>query len=399
VLGVALYHGVVATIGERILSIRKRRGLSQAELASMSGVSASLIRKLEQGTRKDVRLETARKLAVALRVPTTKLITERNAEHADALTADVWGPVRQALYGLGGEPDESPTLEGIREALDAFMPLWKRDQYSKLAVALPPLLRDADALVETDRSARSLRSRLLHLTGWLLTQTRQYEAAELTLLRGLDDADNPLEAVAIVNTHCWLLLRRGELEQTRQMAIRWADDVEPRISRATPNELSAWGWMLLRTSAAAVRDNRPGEAEDAIRLARTAAIAVGREMTPAEDFLRTFGPVTVAMKRAENAMIEARPDQVLQLSQTIPTTGLMPTSNNRNRHLLDVADAHRQTGEYGEAFGILQQIKQDSPEWIVNQRYARDILQGIFGKRRVLTGEMREMADFVRLEY
>ncbi|MBB5139662.1 hypothetical protein HNP84_009426 [Thermocatellispora tengchongensis] len=290
-------------------------------------------------------------------------------------------------------------MEGVRSVLAASMPLWKNDHYSELAAVLPPLLRDADALVDVDRSARGLRSRLLHLTGWLLTQTRQYEAAETALRRGLDDADNPLEAAAIVNTHCWLLLRQGELEQTRQMASRWADDVEPRVSRATPNELSAWGWMLLRTSAAAARDNRPGEAEDAIRLARAAAVAMGREMAPAEDFLRTFGPVTVAMKRAENAMIEDRPDKVLQLSQHIPTAGLLPTSNNRNRHMLDVADAHRRSREYGEAFEILQQIRRDSPEWIVNQRYARDILQGIIGKRRTLTADMRDMADFVRLEY
>lgn len=363
----------------------------------MSGVSLSLIRKLEQGTRKDVRLETVRRLAVALRVPTTALITERDADHADGRAVDLWEPVRRALHGLSGQPEEPPTAEGVGAALAGSMPLWKRDQYSELAVTLPALLRDTDALVEADRSTRPLRARLLHLTGWMLTQTRQYEPAELALLRGLDDAGGSLEAAAIVNTHCWLLLRQGELRQARLLATRWADDVEPRVSRATPNELSAWGWMLLRVSAAAARDNRPGEAEDAIRLARAAAVALGREITPAEDFLRTFGPITVAMKRAENAMVEDRPDKVLQLSRNIPSDG--PTSNNRNRHLLDVADAHRRTGEHGEAFEILRHIKRNSPEWIVNQRYARDILRGIIEKRRKLTDEMRDFADFIRLEH
>ncbi|WP_432924260.1 hypothetical protein ACQPZZ_29005 [Microbispora sp. CA-135349] len=52
------------------------------------------------------------------------------------------------------------------------MPLWKQDRYSQIAATLPVMLRDADALVEADLSARHVRGRLLHLVGWLMTQTR-----------------------------------------------------------------------------------------------------------------------------------------------------------------------------------------------------------------------------------
>ncbi|WP_280400087.1 helix-turn-helix domain-containing protein [Nocardia carnea] len=38
-------------LGERLQNIRKRRGLTQRELAEAAGVSLSLIRKLEQGER------------------------------------------------------------------------------------------------------------------------------------------------------------------------------------------------------------------------------------------------------------------------------------------------------------------------------------------------------------
>ena len=389
----------MATIGERIRSVRKRRGLSQRGLADLAGVSVSLIRKLEQDARKDVRLETLRKIAVALKVPTTSLMIRLDAESADEETLGLWAPVRRALYGLDGRPAEAPTREGLGEALAASMPLWKQDRYAQLAALLPVMLRDADALMEMDLSARHVRGRLLHLVGWLMTQTRQFDEAEFALSRAMDDMNDSLDAAATISTHCWLLLRQGRLDEARWMATRWADDVEPRISRATPHQLSAWGWLLLRSSAAAIRDNRPGEADDTIRLARTAAVAMGRDLTPDEDFLRTFGPVTVAMKRVENAMIEDRPDKVLQLSQTIPVTDLRPTSNNRNRHLLDVAEAHRRMHRYGEAFEILQGVRHDAPEWMTNQRYARDILKGIIGRRRTLTDEMCDLADFVRLEY
>jgi transcriptional regulator with XRE-family HTH domain len=383
-------------LGERLQTVRKLRGLSQKELASLSGVSVSLIRKLEQHERPDTRLETLRKLASALRVPTTDLIVRDDADEATQGTINQWKPVRDALRGkLKGDPiEEEPTPEGVDAAVRAAMPMFSGDQYSALSVVLPPLIRDADTL---NGDGRSARAKLLHLTGWLLTQTRQFNDADMALSRAQDDASDRLDTAAIVNTRCWLLIRQGKLEQTLSLAERWADDVEPRMSRATMGELSAWGWLLIRLSTAAVRNNQPGNAEDAIRLARSAAVSMGREYAPSADFLRTFGPVTVAMKRAENAMIEDRPDRVLALAEQIPSGGLRPTSNNRNRHRLDVAKANVKLRRYSDAFEILQDIRRDSPEWIGNQRLARDVMETIISRRRTLTAEMREMSDYLHL--
>lgn len=64
----------VAAIGTRLREARKRRGLTQRELARLSGVSVSLVRKLEQDDYGNgLRLETVRKLAVALSAPTSAL--------------------------------------------------------------------------------------------------------------------------------------------------------------------------------------------------------------------------------------------------------------------------------------------------------------------------------------
>ncbi|WP_157431937.1 helix-turn-helix transcriptional regulator [Actinomadura hibisca] len=382
-------------LAERLRSVRKRRGFTQQELAALSGVSVSLIRKLEQEERNDTRLETLHKLARALHVPTSDLLVGREQEET---FSEDWSPVRDALLqkdALSGALEEPPTLQGVRRALGEAMPLFSRDHYSELVRVLPPLVREADALGE---EGRSIRSRVLHHAGWLLTQTRQLDAAELALRRALDEATDHLDGAAVVNTWCWLLIRQGDLRGALDLAAEWADEVEPRMSRATMAELSVWGWLLIRRSAAAVRDNQPGEAEDAIRLARTAAVAMNAEYTPEGDFLRSFGPLTVAMKRAENAMVQDRPDQVITLAEKIPSRDLRPTSNNRNRHLLDVAKARTQLRQYPEAFEILQDVRRDAPEWITNQRYAKDILGAITAKRRKLTPEMRELADFLDLQ-
>ncbi|RBM05626.1 helix-turn-helix transcriptional regulator [Streptomyces sp. PT12] len=390
------------TIGDRLRKARKRAGLSQGDLARESGVSYSLIQQLEQGARTDTRLETARKLAAALRVPTTKLLTEHAEEAADDATADQWTRVRRAAVGLydgdADEINEPPTIEGVKAALDATDRLFAVGHFGRLGSLLPPLIRDAETLAELTPEGRQLRVRITQLVGWLLTQTRQFDSAEDVLARVIADAPDRLQAAAAVNTQGWLLLRRGRLAEAAALAERWADELEPpRMSRATMGELSAWGSMLLRVSAAGARDARDVEADDALRLAQSVAVAMGREHAAREDRLRTFGPTTVALKQAENAMIMDQPEEVLRLAQNVPTGGLRPTKNNLNRHLLDVADAQARLRRHQEAVQTMLGILRDSPEWLPNQRYARDIVGRVVERRRTLTPQMRVLADVVRL--
>jgi transcriptional regulator with XRE-family HTH domain len=385
----------MSNAGQNIKHVRKLRGLSQRELADASGVSLATIRALEQGKYQTARMETLRKLAAQLRVSTMHLAGDPSEDGATAETVDRWAAVRHAIerppLAIGME-DRPPSVEGVRESLMASLPLFSGDKFADLSRVLPPLLRDAEAL---GPDGRRVRVRLLQLAGWLMVQTRQFDAAETALQRALDDASDRMDAAATVNTLCWLYLRRGELTQAYETAVQWADEMEPRVSRATLAELSTWGWMLLRVSAAAVRNSQPGEAEDALKFATAAAVAMGREYAPENDFLRTFGPTTVKLKAAENASIIDRPDMVLRLAERIPVTGLRPTSNNRNRHLLDVADAHARTGQYAEAFDKLANILESSPEWLPNQRYARDVLGRVVKGRRTLTVEMRELAGAI----
>ena len=64
-----------------------------------------------------------------------------------------------------------------------------------------------------------------------------------------------------------------------------------------------------------------------------------------------------------------------------------------------MANAYAVTRQYGEAARLLQQIRQAAPEWLIQQRYARDVLGRIIGRRRTLSAEMRELADFLGLPY
>jgi transcriptional regulator with XRE-family HTH domain len=390
------------SMGDRIRVVRKRRGMTQRELAATAGLSYSTVKKIEQGTYGGVRLETVHKLAIVLRVPTSTLAAGPDAARPESGDVEQWAPVRRALEGSAvPATDGEPTLDGLRHAFDATVSDVLQSRYAGVRAALPSLLRDADALIAVsvngdEAGARRLRSQVRQITAYMMGQTWQFTAANEAIELAADDADDELTAMAAADWKCWAMIREGRLAETRALAARWADDAEPRISRATPGELAAWGRFLILLSTAAVRDNRPGEARDALRLARVAATASGRDVISAFNPWQVFGPMTVSMVQAENAMIQDRPDTTLAIGAHIEG-GDFPLPRNWNRHRLDMANAHVSLREYGAAVGVLQDVRRAAPEWLLQQRYARDILGRIVNRRRTLTPEMRDLADAVRL--
>ncbi|MFI2261188.1 helix-turn-helix domain-containing protein [Streptomyces tubercidicus] len=376
-------------IGTRLPHIRKRRGLSQRELSAASGVSASLISKLEQGVVDGTRMETAHKLARALRV-NTSILLERDDEPHPPETAEPWRPLQLAVQVAPGAPAEQPTVTGVRALLPDVRRAYFKNRLAELSTLLAPVLRDADALGDSP-AARGLRAHLLQIAGSVLTQVRQFDAAQTALQRALDDAPDRLRGASVITTWSWLLVRQGKLQQARDLATRWADDVEPRMSRATPEELAAWGWLLLQASAANLRDNRQGEAADTMRLARSVAVMSGRELPRGRDRLTTWGPTTVAYKAAERFVILDQPDKVLAAAGG--GGGSQAKSTEHHRHRLDVAKAHTMMRQHGEAVATLAEVHAAAPEWLASQRYAQDIMADVVERRRRLTPQMRQLAD------
>lgn len=383
-------------IGSRLREIRKRRGMSQKDLCEAAGLSISLVRKLEQGEKQDVRLETAHQLAQALDVSTSQLLSGEPSMWSPPVSESVWRPVVNALETLPVAPSEQPTEAGVAGSLEGGRLLFASEQYADLGAILPSLLRDVAALDDGPK-ARKLHYEAMQLCVSFLGQVRQYAAAADAAERAMDAAVDELAGGAAVVAQCQQLLRQGKLTEAAELADRWATAVEPRISNARPEELAVWGGLMLRVGAAAVRDNRKGEAAHALRMAKIAAVGLGREVITGPDHLRHFGPVTVTQQHAEHAAIQRRPEQVLSLHQAIRTWRPVKGGgrSGRCRHLLDVADAHLRMRDESSCVDILHEIHQEAPQWIVAQRYAHDIMGRVVERRRSLTPEMRGLADAI----
>jgi transcriptional regulator with XRE-family HTH domain len=390
------------SLGQRIQSVRKRRGLTQSELARTAGVSASLIRKLEQGEITDTRLETAHKIAAALGVATSVLVPGGDAPVPDPKSLVAWQPVRSALEGEPSPdlPDE-PTLEGVSSTFRGMLPLLVASRLTELGAVLPGLLRDVDALVAgsvngTQARARVLRAQIRQVAGALMLHTWQFGTAEKAFDLAMSDADDPLIAMSVVEERCWGLIRQGKVAQTRELAFRWADDHEPPFS-ANRDHLAAWGRLLIRAAAASVRDNEPDQAGDALRLARMAAAGMERDFTLPYAPWHVFGPLTVLVASAENASIQDNPQATLDIATRL--TARLPVRKYAPSHRLDVAQAHVTLRQYPEAVGVLQQLRHERPEWLPRQRHASDIMEKIIHRRRTLTPDMRDLAAFINLPY
>ncbi|MET8828263.1 helix-turn-helix transcriptional regulator [Streptomyces sp. NPDC004608] len=394
--------------------------MSQEELAHVAGVSPGTVRKVEQGGM--VRMETLHALARALGVNTAVLMAseapepvgraeEPNRINLIQLRAALTPPV--GLVDVDAEAiGEEPNLRRFRRAVHDGAVLYHSDSYKSVASQLPGLLRDANSAVsfydsgDEHRQALLGRAEAMQLAGRYLTQVRQYDLAYTALSGAISDARSAgdrLTGASGVIGMCWLLLRQGRLDEAENLAAATADLVEPRMSRATPDECAAWGWLALRAAAAAGRNNRPQEARQYHRIASAAASAVGREHTGS--FFRhwtTFGPLTVGMKGVEDAMVIGDARTVVRRSgedamspKAWKTTG-RPSDNDWNRHRLDVARAHAQTGDLSAAMDNLAGVRRESPEWLRHQRLAAEIMQEILRKRkRTLTADMRDMADYL----
>ncbi|TDC42110.1 helix-turn-helix transcriptional regulator [Micromonospora sp. KC213] len=404
------------TIGDHLRRIRTTSTLTQDQLAERAGVSVETIRKLERNDRTSARMSTLEKLARALQVATTTLMG--SAARAQAMREPDAAPlglvdVRRALTpvaGLDGQPvtgdaeSEPPTPATVRRAVRAANTLYHSNDYAATLSLVPSLLGEARTLVDVTTgdeqlAAHALASQAHQLAGRLLIQLRRVDLAHVALSGALDHARRSGDQVVgagAVAPMCWLLLRQARFAEAEALAVRTADQVEPRLSQATPEQLAAWGFLLMKGASAAVRDARHDDAEQMLDLAAAGAHRLGGQPNPNADVMgNDYSAEGVQLMRVESAVIAGQPDQALRLAQQMERSPQV-TPSSRQRHRLDVAWSHVQTGAYADATGVLVELADRAPAWLRQQRYAREIVQSIAeGRRRTMSRELADLASLV----
>jgi transcriptional regulator with XRE-family HTH domain len=156
------------SIGSRISRVRRRRGLSQRELAGLVGRSESWVSKVERGDRSVDRLSVLLDVARALNVDVTALTGQPSLP--DSSRRDVGGGVpaiRRVLSRFDripgvASPLQHAELRPVTELRRDVVRIWRRWQaaeYSSLGDVLPGLLVEVRHQVFAQELVRELLQR------------------------------------------------------------------------------------------------------------------------------------------------------------------------------------------------------------------------------------------------
>jgi transcriptional regulator with XRE-family HTH domain len=414
------YHGARAVtadyaIGQRVAELRARRGLTQEGLAEAAGLHVNTIKKIERGY--TASMESYRALARALDVVTMTFVAPSTPEPMESQDGRemVLADMRAAIVppiGIDGpiyrhEVDEGePDLGRLQRAMRSLGKAYADNRYNDVAALAPAVIRSADYHVrgfagQQRGEAIRVRGDALGLTGRYLIQIRAHDLALIAFHKALADANETgdhLLTASVIGSQAWAMLRQARFSEVEDLCASVADRIEPRMSDASTDALGAWGSLLLNASSAAVRNNRPDAAREYLSLAAAAGSRVGRQADIR--YHRFFGPLTVAIQGAQNELIDGRPDKSLEAAEQFSRGDIGSlTPSAWKRHLLDRARALVQLGQGDKAMEILTALRLEAPEWLRQQRHARETTRDILrSRKRTLRGDQRELADFLRLE-
>jgi len=338
------------TPGARIRRIRLQKGMTQAGLAEITGLSERTIANFESDA--TFRMDTAHAIAQALGVKTVWFRAPGRglgpASQREILRARAVDSFRSVLL-TDWEPIDQPArdLSFIKSDLAVFGDAYRAKRMEEMSGLGLSLLRAAHTLNISEDTAAVI-SAVYGLCGRYLTLSHAFDLALVAYRRGqLIAQDFELTALSAValDGMLWAHLRLGDLDKVESIAAEAADAAEPAsLSNAEPAAIARWGWALRQAAAAAARNNRPQEADEYTDAMKRAASEL---KTVFRTSVIPFGIHTVVTTDTENALLAGRPDAALEAArQEVPAGHRVP---NQLRHRLDVAMAHAELGQSDEA--------------------------------------------------
>jgi transcriptional regulator with XRE-family HTH domain len=382
------------SIGPRIAQQRKARGITQIALAHDAGVSVSLLRKMEQGSRIASQPVVAA-LARALHVDVTTLTGQpydREGPHPDRIHTAV-PDLRRALayWNLSTELDTvpRPAAELARDAAE-IATLYQLDRNFEVAQRLPALLMEAFAAVH-DSEGQQREVLFDALMGTF------YAAHAVTYQSGYEDLSTIVEdRIAWIAAESgdpvmrafasWVrttsLMRLGAYDAGLRILDRSLDEVDPG-SQDDPAALRMVGSLHLRSAILAARANRPQEATAHVAEARQAATHTGAD-TDNDWRNLAFGRTNVEIHAVATAVESGDGPGALTLADDVRFSGdvLRRLPIRVGHHHMDVARAQLWQGRTDSALASLEKAKKYAPQQTRRHPTTREVTRMLVRSHR-----------------
>ncbi|MEU8172210.1 helix-turn-helix transcriptional regulator [Microbispora hainanensis] len=378
--------------GGRIAAVRTARRMTQGELARAANVSLSMIRKLEQGSRKpsDNVLDA---IATALGVDPSRLLN--GASRHDGRVHDTIPFLRQVITTCEF-PDDGPVrpvpelLADVNEAVE-----WRlQSQYVRLSSVLPGLIAElvrglrsrselAPLLVASYRAADAIAYKYgyLDLSARLIDLMRQTSMlANDALLRA---------STAYVRTEVFFAT---QTYQAGQRALECEIDRLRACGDKSPTYFGVLGSLHMRAAVVAARG---GHVADALSH-RDEARRLG-ELVPEGIYYGTaFGPDSVRIHEVSLAVSlgdrHLRP--ALEIGDTWAPPSGMP-AERRSGFYIELARARLWAGAREAAFDALRAARRIAPQHTREHPWAREDIETLLRLRRASNDELSSFADWL----
>jgi len=387
-------------LGQKIAAERRRRGLSQPELARLIGRSVAWVSQVERGVRKVDRMSVLETVATALEVPLYELAAE--APVVAAVTEEPPGAtglrlVLSGAYALRAMLDgrRPPALSTLRTKSRKAWELTHAGRYTELTDLLRGLVPDletaARALPDAQRAeVFELMAATYQACSAALAKLGEPEAAWIAADRAMaaaERAGNPMLVAAGAFRLVFVFMAARHYDQAEETARTAADALQARADHGEPEAMSLWGALTLQRAVIASRINDPDAAYGHLERAAEVAARLGEGRN---DYNTEFGPANVGLYEISVAVELGDAGRALRTAATVDTTGL--SAERRARMLIDVARAHAQRRQVTEAVTALLQAEEITPEQVQGHELVRQLVSDLLTMQDPPSGDLRELA-------
>jgi hypothetical protein len=386
-------------LGRKIAAERRRRGLSQPELARMVDRSVAWVSQVERGVRKVDRMSVLEALAAALEVPLAELAAEAPVVAAVTEEPPGAGGLRLVLsgaYALRAMLDgrRSPALSTLRTKARKAWELTHAGRYTELTELLRGLVPDletaARAVAEDQRTeVFELMASTYQACSAALAELGEPEAAWIAADRAMaaaERAGNPMLVAAGAFRLVFVFINARHYGQAEETARTAAEALWPLANQGDPQAMSLWGALTLQRAVIAAHFNDPDLAYG--QLERASQVA-GRLGDGHNEYNTEFGPANVRLYEIAVAVELGDAGRALRAAAIVDTSGL--SAERQARMLIDVARAHAQRRQVHEAVAALLQAEGITPEQVRGHALVRQLVSDLLTMQDP-PAELRDLA-------
>ncbi|MFJ1653531.1 helix-turn-helix domain-containing protein [Streptomyces sp. NPDC088337] len=388
------------TTGERI-KILRGKDIRQSDLAEMTGLSLPTIQQAEQDKR--LTLQTLMKVADAFGVDTSVILGQqaprRAMEQADrAMMRALSRAVHDTAAGILPDDADPATMEELKDITDRCWDLYWSGRYAEAGAVTAPFLTSAAARLREQPAGEQAQawgvlSDAYRLAGYVsnLMGNRDlaYAAIGQSQMAAQQAADDLRQAL-VMSGRAWVYLRDARLPEALRLAEKSALDIEPRFSRATKEELVAYGSHVNFAAVVASRMGDKERAADYLSQSHATGARMGGEHR-AHGTL--FGPVSATTQAVGINVALGQTGKALTLIKGLNPKDLQSLSGAaRNRYAMDQALTYAEAKLWDPALDVLEEALTEAPEWGRHQALPGVIVQKV-GKAS--TARLRRVSELI----